>query len=797
MLVFAIRKCFKSACFLGFRGALSLSLALSAATFATAQERPASEGVRFADDAAMADKDVGTRQAGGRNNGAAPADALIPVAASDAADTSGAPRPLTSADGTALPVPIHSNQVDANQQPAQPASTAPAAPSTPAAMPANPPATLPTLSIPAATPTPITTTDPSPALPTPGSSASMLQTPQSATSPTASAVPPTQSTPSTPTTQAASAVPNGVPTPAANIQPGKTLEPIAEDKFAGPADIEVTAFHGITPGMTTRAEVEKAWGKPKESRTQGVTRTDLYTVDPFPRVEVNSTDGKVSSLIIRFEHGYPAGQVAEQLDLLKVQAVLVSNDLGTILGQAYPERGVLFAFEQAEDPSKALKKVTHIILEPITAEPFVLRSETNLDTRPEFSLHDAEQAIKLQSNLARAHWLRSRSLTYLGQYAAAAQAAADSVRLDPKDARYQLTKAQTLAQQGAANEAMAEVEKAIALSGSRPHVRAKAICLMGDLNGAAKKPDYRQAFKLHSQSIQMAVQLAPSKHPAIRLAAKEALLDAHLGAGRDIAWGEWREKDKAVINWLDKAGTIAEDLIKNEHGGEEYRFRVNVRALGVVLGLQGKLDPSRWSKETVRSGEDLIASSPEMARKSQVEWEIAVALYDALQIFQMRNDQENTLQCGEQAISYLTRSGRQGQAGSATYLLGRIYFRMGAVYALNREDHKGAVEWFEKAVPMLGKAPPPEAMSDLARLGDTFVSMGVSYWKSGYHKKALALTQHGANLMEEAVRRGTHDRDVLLVPYSNLAAMQREMGNTQDATRMEQMASRIKDTTMK
>ena len=226
-------------------------------------------------------------------------------------------------------------------------------------------------------------------------------------------------------------------------------------------------------------------------------------------------------------------------------------------------------------------------------------------------------------------------------------------------------------------------------------------------------------------------------------------------------------------------------------------FASNARALGIILGLQGKMDPTHWSSETVRCGEDLIASSPEPARKSQVQWEIAVALYDALQVYQMRSDQESTLKCGEQAVAYLTRSGRQSQPGAASYLLGRIYFRLGAVYAINREDHKGAVDYFEKAVPMLGKTPPPEAMTDLARLGDSFVSMGVSYWKTGYRKKALALTQHGANLMEESVRRGTHERNVLIVPYSNLAAMNREMGNSEDAVRMEQMASRIKDTTLK
>ena len=71
--------------------------------------------------------------------------------------------------------------------------------------------------------------------------------------------------------------------------------------------------------------------------------------------------------------------MAQQLELTNVRPVLVSNELGEILGQVYPERGVLFAFEPSKEPGKASMNVAQIILEPITAEPFVLRAETNLD----------------------------------------------------------------------------------------------------------------------------------------------------------------------------------------------------------------------------------------------------------------------------------------------------------------------------------------------------------------------------------------------------------------------------------
>lgn len=585
--------------------------------------------------------------------------------------------------------------------------------------------------------------------------------------------------------------------PAPKGEKAAPLAPIADSKYAGPADIEATGIQGVTPGVTTREDVEKTWGAPKESRGKGNTLMQLYSVGPFPRVEVSYANNKVASIIVRFEHGFPASQVAEQLDLIKVQPVLVSNELGEVMGQAYPERGVVFSFEAAKNPAKALKKVTHIILEPIAAEPFVLRAETNLDTRPEFSLHDLNEALKLQPGTTRAHWLRSRALTALGQYEKAAEAASLAVRLEPKNARYLVTKAETLAKVGRASAAIPDAEQAVSLSQQRQHVRARALCVLGDLKSIERPADFKQAMQYHLEAIKTADALTSSPHPAVRLMAKEVLLDGHLGAVRDIAWGAWQEKDRQVEKWLAKTVLLADDLIKTEEGTDDYRFRVCTRALSAYVALQGRLDPAHWARDAVRSGENLINAAPETARKSELRWQLALALYDALQVCQMRSDHDSALKYGQLAISYMEKSNRQRQSATNTYLMGRLYFRVGAVNAIQRDDHSAAVALFEKAVPLLGKSPPAESLNDLGRLGDTFVSMGVSYWKTGHREKAIALTQHGTHLMEEAVKQGHYDQSLLAVPYKNLAAMNREMGDSEKATRMDEMAEKIKATNLR
>ena len=140
--------------------------------------------------------------------------------------------------------------------------------------------------------------------------------------------------------------------------------------------------------------MEKAWGKPKQTAQADGAPVQLYSVEPFKRVEVQYADGKVSSVVIRFDHPFPADAVAKQLDLAAIRPVPVSNEMGEVLGLSYPERGVLFSLEAGTEPGKASMKVAQIILEPISAEPFVLRAETTLGSRYDLSRRDLEQALE-------------------------------------------------------------------------------------------------------------------------------------------------------------------------------------------------------------------------------------------------------------------------------------------------------------------------------------------------------------------------------------------------------------------
>jgi tetratricopeptide (TPR) repeat protein len=569
------------------------------------------------------------------------------------------------------------------------------------------------------------------------------------------------------------------------------LVPIPDPQSSGVVAVETAGFNGIIPGVSTLAEVAEAWGAPREIANRNAQLVHLYTIEPFEQVEVSFVKEQVAAIVIRLERAFPADLVAEKLELSEIRPVLISDELGHVLGQAFPERGVMFAFKPSETPGKASMRVTQIVLEPVAADAFVLRAETYMNSEPGQSIRDLEEAIQLDASNARAHWLKARLLAAQGDTKRGLEASSEAIRLEPSDPQYRLTRAQILGQVARFDEAVEEAQQAAADSTKRPHLKAQALCLLGDLRSSQPQPDYRKALEHHMEAIQTADPLAVSRHPDIRIGAKEVLIDAHLGAGHDIAWGPWDQKEKAVPRWLEQAADVASDLIEQDNGSPDHQFRVASRALAALVGLRGKLDPSPWTEELLRAGQEVIAATRDSAHKKQLRWDLGMALYDVVQIYQMRGDHEAALTYGKRAIGYLEPGAVPPHAKlSDVYLLGRLYFRLGAIHAVGQEDHAAAIDWFEKAIPVFDRSVDQLAQSELGRLGETFVSIGVSFWENGDKDRAVELTQRGVELMEKAVGEGTLQESALEIPYGNLATMARSLGKADQADKYLQEAKK-------
>ena len=188
-------------------------------------------------------------------------------------------------------------------------------------------------------------------------------------------------------------------------------------------------------------------------------------------------------------------------------------------------------------------------------------------------------------------------------------------------------------------------------------MKARATCLVGDLLASGPKPDFKKALAFHTQAIQIADPLSSDPHPAIRVAAKEVLVDAYLGAAHDIAWGQWKDKPKAVAPWLDRAVAAATDLVANEGGRRGAAFpRLRPRAGGLCRPARRNRPRAGRQGRASRSGEKLVAAARDPGRKAQLQWELGMALYDAVQICQMRAEHDSALKYGETAAKCLAQA---------------------------------------------------------------------------------------------------------------------------------------------
>ncbi len=622
---------------------------------------------------------------------------------------------------------------------------------------------------------------------------SRSETAASATSPQAGES--SESGSSAPATPPAAQVTKSAQSPAE--ESAETLEPIPDPMQAGQVEVKTASFQGVTPGVTTVLEVQQAWGPPREVANRNAQLVHLYSVDPFERVEVAFLKDRVAAIVIRLEKPFPADLVAEHLKLSAIRPVMVANELGEILGEAFPERGVMFAFERAGTPDKPSTKVVQIVLEPVSSESFLLRAETTADSFPELSLRDVEQAIELEPENARAHWVRSKLLLEWGNPKEALRSCDEAVRLAPDRADYRLTRAKIHEKLDRREEALDDIRRALTTAEDRAHVKSQAYCLAADIFATGEQPDYRKAIALYVQAIRTADTVASSPHPAIRVPAKEVLIDAHLGAAQAIAWGQWKKKNVSLPRWLERAEAVLKDVEASERSNPKHRLRAVGRALTSCVGVRGQVDPAPWVERLGPLGEELLGAKMSPMCRRQLEHQLGLVLYDAVQVYQMRGEHELALQYGLKAAKYLAPEDQLPDEPQEAYLIGRLFFRVGAIYALGRKDHKNAVVWFDKAIPLLEKAASKKDPEELGRLGETYVSMGVSYWETEKRQRAVELTQNGLKLLQQAVRDGKADPSVLRVPYTNLATMERELGNGEKAEKYLQQAKRLTSKTLR
>jgi hypothetical protein len=145
--------------------------------------------------------------------------------------------------------------------------------------------------------------------------------------------------------------------------------------------------------------------------------------------------------------------------------------------------------------------------------------------------------------------------------------------------------------------------------------------------------------------------------------------------------------------------------------------------------------------------------------------------------------------------AYLERGAEQRELTAAERRsFGELLFRIGIMHSLQRGDHATAVTWFDRVIPLWEEGDAVATDPDPGKVGESYVSMAISYWQVERREDALALSRRGVDLMVAAVDREELDERALAVAYGNLSTMYAEAGDEPQARTYAEMASRAEAT---
>jgi len=626
----------------------------------------------------------------------------------------------------------------------------------------------------AAAPKPITTTPSSP-----------LRKPSPTSSDTVAAEP----------TEATAAA-GSTPSPASTDEPtvAETDGGRPEEAAILPEDtptlaIDPASFRGVLPGKSTREELVAGWGEGEAFTREDGSKGLFWKVEPFERVEVVLDGDTVSSIFIRLNQPVPVAELARQLEISDLRTVTVLDENGVSIGESFPERGVVFSVTPGTHAAVA------VMLEPLDAESFVLRAEADMEVSVADSLADLQYAVKIDPTHVRAHRLLMVILSDQGKWRQAAEVAEAASRLDPADSWTQVKLASILLALDRVDDARDRVEKLLSRKNNPPLVTAQAERILGRLELAQSSPDHEQAVAHFGKAIKLSAPLTTAKSQAVRRAALDLQLDCHLGTALAIASGSWQQKARVLPKWIERSEGFAKKLGNEVGSTDMVELRLCEGVLAVAAKSNDVAETVAWVKRAMDARSRLGERVDDPWRRRQIDWQVGQTLNFALTAAQNRGESDDLLGNATLTAAYLDGGSQLRQLTPREQrMLGDLYFRIGILHSLQNGDHATAVTWFDKTVPLWKENPSFQRTGDLGRLGESYVSMAISYWQVEKRPAAVRLSRLGVECMVDAVERKQLDERALAVAYGNLSTMYAEQGDAEQSKAYAEMASRAEST---
>jgi tetratricopeptide (TPR) repeat protein len=558
-------------------------------------------------------------------------------------------------------------------------------------------------------------------------------------------------------------------------------------KTKATVQIQASSFNGVTPGVTTRAELLRQWGEPAADAATG--KSLVYQPAGFKVVTAAVENDRVTSLRVELAVPGTTEQLVEKLNLANVRPAIVTNDEGQAITTAFPECGVTFVHGDAHGPaivsdadtdSAAAEQVEVIVLRGVEAEPFIRRAATSDARAYSDRIADLETALRFDAKSAEARCLLAKAKLATGAAVEAEPAAREAVDLEPRNDEYRLEWARCLKHLARYDQAVAQTRAVLESTTATPVLKAQALEQMGLLAALGSLTVQEQAVPLHNKAITLADTLAEDADPAVRAAAHQVLVSAHLAVAERIAAGDFKDKREFVGQWISRASALAEQMIESGEADVSLRLQVALSALNAGEKLASPIDPQPWIKEAEETVAELTPHLEDEIARAELQWQLGLAYLYATELSHRRGECDAAIKFGDQAVSSLTK----GQAcrrdmPDTEFVMGRLYFQIGAAYAVHRTDHTTACQWYDRAIDPLSQPMPFTALATPHLHGDALVSMAVSYWEIGDRERAYELTGAGVEMLEQGIAEGLVKSDAVNVAQSNFVAMSKALGKVE------------------
>lgn len=597
-------------------------------------------------------------------------------------------------------------------------------------------------------------------------------------------------TPSVAATDAAPGPSDTPPVPAAEQAAAGEATPVPDTTGAPTLAVDPVTFNGICPGKTTRNEL-RAKMEPKFGLGEAFTREDgakgyawALEEGPLERAEATLDGEIVDSIRIKLSDPLSVDELAAFFEIGDLTSVSILDESGVSIGEVYPECGLIFSLKPGTRSALA------VMIEPLDPEAFVLRAEGEIETDTDLAIVDLKFAVELDPQHLRARRMLLALLCEQGKWQQALVVGTVTEELDPEDLWTRLKNVSVLMALGRYDDARARILAVKTLPGLEGVAPAQVERMLGRIDIECGTPDYKAGVKHFENAIRGAMQLRQARSKSIREAARDVLLDANLGMAVAIAKGDWQRKGEVVAKWLAASSKMVDDISPDAAERPLLEIQLCRGALAAASGCE-EIDPLPWVKRLLVTRDRMSDGLTDAWQRRQIDWEVGLGLSDALTASQKRGEATDLLDNATLTVAYLERGAEARElTDSERASVGDLVFRIGVLHSLQNGDHATAVTWFDKLRTYWDRNSSFTTHGEVGRLGESYVSMAVSYWQVDRREDALELCRRGIDCMVTAVDNRLLDEPALALAYGNLSMMYAEQGEDERSKTYAEMASR-------